>query len=199
MQPASGTPQPGAGSPHAQDTTRFRHARFKSSLLRVHSSLARGYYTHAIAVCVGYLNKPGTNLARFQSPPSCECSLLQGHPRLVRPHISLGIQHDVDMQGSRAQVQPTLLPSRRLWVHFTVYTPRCRRLRPPAIAVRFGCTPASCGLGTLMRSQFASGWAQVRTFKGSPTGAVIAKNGKIPVIFSQSVFFSVGVASLTQK
>src|SRR5271154_888826 len=28
--------------------------------------------------------------------------------------------------------------------------------------------------------------AQVHTFKGSPPGAVIAKNGKIPAIFSQS-------------
>ena len=41
--------------------------------------------------------------------------------------------------------------------------------------------------------------AQVRTFKGSPPGAVIAKNGFFPAIFSQSVFFSVGVRSVRKK
>ena len=41
--------------------------------------------------------------------------------------------------------------------------------------------------------------AQVRTFKGSPPGAVIAKNDFFPAIFSQSVFFSVGVRSVRKK
>src|ERR1700685_3472604 len=40
--------------------------------------------------------------------------------------------------------------------------------------------------------------AQVRTFKGLPPGAIIAKNRLLPAILSQSVFFSVGVRSLRQ-
>src|SRR5271154_408711 len=41
--------------------------------------------------------------------------------------------------------------------------------------------------------------AQVYTFKGLPPDAVIAKNGFCPAIFSQSVFFSVGVRSLRKN
>jgi len=99
--------------------------------LRVHPSLARADYTHAIAVYFG-----STSLARAHStlrspllsasghPAACNCSPLRVHPSLarayythaiavffrdtpslVRPHVTLGIPHDVNLQGSRAQMQ----------------------------------------------------------------------------------------------
>ena len=44
--------------------------------------------------------QPGAGLLH-----SCNYSLLQGRPSLLRPHFTLGIPLDVNLQGSRAQVQ----------------------------------------------------------------------------------------------